>query len=149
MWVVSTSVSSPESQEWSHQQWLGFLYSSLSSALLLCWVHPISKCAVGYFNNDTQALRIFTFVTTDAWSDQVVSLHDQARAQYGAGPVTWNSELYSSTLSYAQGCIFVHRCEQLFSCMATELIIYVTSASQGQYGENLAGHLLSWEFAGG
>jgi len=29
-----------------------------------------------------------------------------------------------------------------------ELIIYVTSGSQ-EYGENLVGHLLSWEIAGG
>lgn len=55
----------------------------------------------------------------DAWSDQVVSLHNQARARYGARPVTWNSGLYSSTVSYAQACKFVH------------------SDSQGKYGENL------------
>jgi hypothetical protein len=54
--VVSTSVSSPESQEWLHPQWLGLCPSLSSSALLLCWVHPISKSAVGYFNKDTQTL---------------------------------------------------------------------------------------------
>jgi hypothetical protein len=36
--AVSTSVSSPE---WLHPQWLGLCSSLSSSALLLCWVHPI------------------------------------------------------------------------------------------------------------
>ena len=122
MQVVSTSVPSSESQEWSHSQCLRLNSSLSSSALILCWVHPISKSAVGYFNKDTcQALRIFILVSTDAWSDQVVSSHNEARAQYGAPTVTWNDELYSSTLSYAQGCEFAHRYTQLFSCMATEL----------------------------
>jgi hypothetical protein len=63
-------------------------------------------------------LDIFILFTTDAWSDQVVTLHNQYRAQYGAGPVTWNSKLYSSTLSYAQGCKFAHRYERFSSCIA-------------------------------
>jgi len=85
---------------------------------------------------------VFILVTTDAWSDQAVSLHNQARAQYGAAPVTWNSGLYSSTLSYAQGCKFAHRYKQLFSCMATELNDHFISDPQGRYGENLVGHFV-------
>ena len=88
-------------------------------------------------------LDIFILVTTDAWSDQVVSSHNQARAQYGAAPVTWNSGLYSSTLSYAQGCKFAHRYKQLFFCMVTELNDYYISDPQGQYGENLVGYFVS------
>jgi uncharacterized protein YkwD len=55
----------------------------------------------------------------DPWSDQVIYSHNQYRALYGAGPVSWNSELYASTLSYAEGCDFSH------------------SIDEGLYGENL------------
>ncbi|KAF9012625.1 CAP domain-containing protein [Cyathus striatus] len=55
----------------------------------------------------------------DAWSDQVVQLHNSYRAQYGANPVSWNQDLYASTLQWAQGCNFAH------------------SGGSG-YGENLA-----------
>ncbi|KAF9476679.1 PR-1-like protein [Pholiota conissans] len=54
----------------------------------------------------------------DAWSDQVVSLHNSYRAQYGASPVSWNQNLYASALSWAQQCNFVH-------------------SPGGKYGENL------------
>jgi hypothetical protein len=111
----------------------------------------LRHCCVGFTSSPKarwvtsikmRILDIFILVTTDAWSDQVVSSHNQARAQYGAAPVTWNSELYSSTLSYAQGCKFAHRYKHFFSCMATELNDYHISDPQGQYGENLVGYFV-------
>ncbi|MBF6340720.1 hypothetical protein IU450_33225 [Nocardia abscessus] len=55
----------------------------------------------------------------DAWSDQVLASHDQARGQYGAPSLTWNSALYADTVAWAKACRFEH------------------SDPQGRYGENL------------
>jgi len=55
----------------------------------------------------------------DAWSDQVVSIHNSNRAHYGAKPLTWSASLYPAALQWAQGCQFKH------------------SNSGGRYGENL------------
>ncbi|TFK45006.1 CAP domain-containing protein, partial [Crucibulum laeve] len=55
----------------------------------------------------------------DAWSDQVLSLHNSNRVDYGAAPLTWISSLYPNTQSYAAQCKFEH-------------------SSGGAYGENLA-----------
>ncbi|MEU5692822.1 CAP family protein [Actinosynnema sp. NPDC020468] len=57
---------------------------------------------------------------TDGWSDEVVARHNAARAKYGAGPLTWNAELYADTLRFAQACEFRH-----------------SGGGNGQYGENL------------
>ncbi|KDR75538.1 hypothetical protein GALMADRAFT_248009 [Galerina marginata CBS 339.88] len=56
---------------------------------------------------------------SDAWSDQVVSVHNSYRARYGAGPLAWSASLYPDTLVWAQECQFQH------------------SNSAGNYGENL------------
>jgi pathogenesis-related protein 1 len=45
-------------------------------------------------------------VHADAWSDAVLTALNQARAQYGAAPLTWNAALYGETLQYASACRF-------------------------------------------
>ncbi|MEV0368154.1 CAP family protein [Nocardia fusca] len=55
----------------------------------------------------------------DAWSDEVLARHNHARENYGAPPLTWNSDLYASTLQFARQCKFQ------------------ASEAGGQYGENL------------
>ena len=77
----------------------------------------------------------------DSWSNQVVTLHNQYRAQYGAQAVTWSQSRYTAALAYAKKCVFEHRYEQLF-CLGIKLNVYFISDSGGQYGENLVGHLL-------
>lgn len=42
----------------------------------------------------------------DAWSEQVLAAHNAVRAQYGAVPLTWNSDLYPGVLRQAQSCRF-------------------------------------------
>lgn len=42
----------------------------------------------------------------DVWSDQVLAAHNAVRAQYGAGPLTWSSELYPGVLRQALSCRF-------------------------------------------
>lgn len=56
---------------------------------------------------------------TPAFKNEVISLHNKARAHYGARPVTWNDALYPATLQWANACKFQH------------------SQSGGKYGENL------------
>ncbi|UMP06788.1 CAP domain-containing protein [Amycolatopsis sp. EV170708-02-1] len=56
---------------------------------------------------------------TDAWRDQVLAQHNQARAQYGARPLYWSHSLYSGVLQLAHNCRFHH------------------SDLQARYGENL------------
>ncbi|KIM40397.1 hypothetical protein M413DRAFT_73815, partial [Hebeloma cylindrosporum] len=82
-----------------------------------------------------------------AWSDQVVTSHNKYRTQYGASPVTWNSALYSSTLSYGQSCKFSHRHEQLSFCRYGENLY----AGTGDVGINDAlqawmGEACKWSF---
>ena len=43
------------------------------------------------------------------WKALVVREHNQYRARYGAGPVTWSDALYSGTNQWAQQCQFEHR----------------------------------------
>ena len=50
-----------------------------------------------------------TFNLTDAWTNQVVSVHNSYRAQYRAPAVTWSNDLYPGTLQWAQQCQFHHR----------------------------------------
>lgn len=45
---------------------------------------------------------------TDAWSDYVLAVHNGARARYGAGPLTWNANLYPSAFNHARQCRFQH-----------------------------------------
>src|ERR1700730_12626389 len=40
------------------------------------------------------------------WKTQVVQLHNQYRAHYGAGPVTWSDALYPGTNQWANQCKF-------------------------------------------
>ena len=56
----------------------------------------------------------FTFVIIDSWSDQVVTQHNQYRAQYGASALTWSQSRYSGALAHAKTCVFEHRYEPLF-----------------------------------
>ncbi|KDR75539.1 hypothetical protein GALMADRAFT_156544 [Galerina marginata CBS 339.88] len=56
---------------------------------------------------------------TDAWTNEVVSVHNSYRAQYRAPAVTWSNDLYPGTLAWARQCEFHH------------------SSGQGKYGENL------------
>jgi Cysteine-rich secretory protein family len=82
-------------------------------------------------------------VNIDSWSSEVVSLHNQYRAQYGAQAVTWSQSLYSDTLDYAKGCIFKHRYDsEQFFCVDIKVNAYFISDPEGKYGENLVGHLL-------
>ncbi|MGN2641931.1 CAP domain-containing protein [Nocardia takedensis] len=55
----------------------------------------------------------------DTWSDQVLTEHNTARADYGARPLTWAANLYPAALHHAQNCR------------------YVASDAAGRYGENL------------
>ncbi|MFI5776276.1 CAP family protein [Nocardia sp. NPDC051570] len=55
----------------------------------------------------------------DTSQDHMLSVANSARARYGAAPLSWNSDLSSSTQQYAQSCKFEH------------------SNSGGRYGENL------------
>lgn len=41
--------------------------------------------------------------------NQVLSLHNAARARYGARPLTWSTALEPSVQQYAQACKFAHR----------------------------------------
>lgn len=43
---------------------------------------------------------------TDVYSDSVLTIHNRHRAQYGAKPLTWSPELYTSALQYAKLCKF-------------------------------------------
>lgn len=43
---------------------------------------------------------------TDVYSDSVLAIHNGHRAQYGAKPLTWSPELYTSALQYAKLCKF-------------------------------------------
>jgi hypothetical protein len=52
------------------------------------------------------------------WKSDVINTHNNARAHYGAGKVTWSDALYPGTLEWAKQCQFKH--------------------SNGHYGENLA-----------
>ncbi|CAO3569132.1 unnamed protein product [Mortierella alpina] len=58
-------------------------------------------------------------VAADAWSDQVLTEHNRARARYAARPLQWNPLLYPGTMQYAQMCRYAH------------------SDAKWQYGENL------------
>jgi pathogenesis-related protein 1 len=49
-----------------------------------------------------------SYAVGDAFQDQVLAAHNVARAQYGAANLTWNAALYSSTLAYANTCVFAH-----------------------------------------
>ena len=51
-------------------------------------------------------------------AQQWLDLHNQARAQHGAAPLTWDNELATYAKNYANGCVWPH--------------------SGGPYGENLA-----------
>ncbi|KAG0316985.1 hypothetical protein BGZ97_006068 [Linnemannia gamsii] len=55
---------------------------------------------------------------TDVYSDSVLAAHNRPRAQYGARPLVWSPELYTSALQYAKLCKFA------------------PSDSRGKYGEN-------------
>ena len=54
----------------------------------------------------------------DSLSQQWLDLHNQARAQYGAAPMTWDSDLAAYAQNYGKNCVFKH--------------------SGGPHGENLA-----------
>ncbi|KAG0254795.1 hypothetical protein DFQ27_006613 [Actinomortierella ambigua] len=56
---------------------------------------------------------------TAAFKNDVLTQHNNARAMYGAEPLTWSDALYPATLRWANSCRFRH------------------SQSDGQYGENL------------
>ncbi|OLR93183.1 hypothetical protein BJP25_16940 [Actinokineospora bangkokensis] len=51
---------------------------------------------------------------------EALTAHNEARARYGAAPLSWNDALYSDALAWARSCKFQH------------------SVSGGAYGENLA-----------
>ncbi|KAJ3801946.1 CAP domain-containing protein [Lentinula aff. detonsa] len=55
---------------------------------------------------------------TQSFVQATLNSHNIARAQYGASPLTWNSNLYPGTQQWANACVFQH--------------------SGGNYGENLA-----------
>ncbi|WP_424186800.1 CAP family protein [Actinokineospora sp. G85] len=57
---------------------------------------------------------------TPEFKQEALTAHNQARAQYGAEPLTWNDSLYADTLAWARSCKFEH------------------SDNGGRYGENLA-----------
>ncbi|WP_051133471.1 CAP family protein [Nocardia paucivorans] len=42
----------------------------------------------------------------DTWSEQVLAAHNAVRAQYGAAPLTWSSDLYPGVLRQARSCRF-------------------------------------------
>jgi hypothetical protein len=136
MQMVSTSASSPGIPK--NDRLHSDSDRTPSSRRLRC-------CCVGFTPprkaRSVTSIKLYTFqifipVTTDAWTEQVINSHNQNRARYGAGPVSWNSGLFSSTLSYANGCKFAHRYEQVFSCMKL-YAYYFISNGQGRYGENL------------
>lgn len=43
------------------------------------------------------------------WVSQVLDAHNAARAQYGAGALTWSDALEPGTQQWAEGCQFNHR----------------------------------------
>ncbi|KAI1317362.1 hypothetical protein EDD11_008542 [Mortierella claussenii] len=58
-------------------------------------------------------------VDADTSADKVLMAHNAARAQYGAGPLTYDAGLQSGALQFAQQCNFSR------------------SNTKGQYGENI------------
>jgi len=46
-----------------------------------------------------------------AFIADALAQHNAARAMYGAPPVTWNTDLYPSTQTQVDGCVFAHRYE--------------------------------------
>ena len=89
---------------------------------------------------------IFVIIESESWANQVVTLHNQFRAEYGAQAVTWSQSRYTAALAYAKKCVFEHRYEKLFlNRHKLEYLFYfitnLNSDPQGQYGENLVGHL--------
>ncbi|KAJ3747679.1 CAP domain-containing protein [Lentinula detonsa] len=56
--------------------------------------------------------------STQSFIQATLNSHNIARAQYGASPLTWNSNLYPGTQQWANACVFQH--------------------SGGNYGENLS-----------
>ncbi|KAG0284059.1 hypothetical protein BGZ96_011556 [Linnemannia gamsii] len=73
-----------------------------------------SMVAAAPYSYDQTPMKI-----TDVYSDSVLVAHNRPRVQYGAKPLTWSPELYTSTLQYAKLCKFA------------------SSDSRGKYGENL------------
>ena len=65
-------------------------------------------------NNNTESGSTSLDAVTQEWLDQ----HNQARAQHGANPLIWSSELAAYAEKYANACVWPH--------------------SDGPYGENLA-----------
>jgi len=57
----------------------------------------------------------------DAIAQQWLDEHNAARAQHGAAPMTWSSELASAAQRWGSGCVFKH-----------------SGGSLGPFGENLA-----------
>ena len=74
--------------------------------------------------------------TAPAFKNEVISLHNKARAHYGARPVTWNDALYPATLQWANACKFQHRLVRE-TLVSESILICGYSQSGGKYGENL------------
>jgi len=85
--------------------------------------HAVGEEVVFYDNSDDEPMIL-------DWKSDVVNTHNNARAHYGAGKMTWSDALYPDTLKWAKQCQFKH--------------------SNGRYGENLAaGTGSSYGFANG
>jgi hypothetical protein len=64
--------------------------------------HAVGEDVVFYDESDDEPM------TLD-WKSDVINTHNNARAHYGAGKVTWSDALYPDTLKWAQQCQFKHR----------------------------------------
>ncbi|WVR08172.1 hypothetical protein IAU60_005218 [Kwoniella sp. DSM 27419] len=78
----------------------------------------ISKTAARTTTSSSAGAKATSVGSTDANAQTLVKLHNDFRAEYGAGPVTWNADLAAYAATHAAGCKMQH--------------------TGGPYGENLA-----------
>lgn len=64
--------------------------------------HAVGEEVVFYDNSDDEPMIL-------DWKSDVVNTHNNARAHYGAGKMTWSDALYPDTLKWAKQCQFKHR----------------------------------------
>ncbi|PPQ92432.1 hypothetical protein CVT25_008653 [Psilocybe cyanescens] len=97
------------------------LFALATTALALPTVQDALQTLMGITLKASDSLYEAELNSTlvDAWTNEVVNVHNSYRAQYRAPAVTWSNDLYPGTLAWAKQCQFHH------------------SSGGGKYGENL------------
>lgn len=91
------------------------LFAAVTTVLALPTAQDVlqSLMQIAFKAPDSQIQFEFEFNNTmvDAWTSEVVNVHNNYRAQYRAPAVTWSNDLYAGTLAWARQCQFRHRLE--------------------------------------